>query len=79
MFNRHPSFIYFFRMISAVGTALVLVVAVMGCIVKKYFSNHGAYQTNEAREHNKYDTPDAAVSLSNTGQPEISTQKEWMI
>ena len=60
--------------------AVMMVVAMLGCLLKEYLTKQrGEYQTNEAKDMSRYDNADTAVTMSKTGQPEISQKKEWFI
>ena len=65
---------------SATCGAVLIVVAMLGCLLKEYLTKQrGEYQTNEDKDMSRYDNADTAVTMSKTGQPEISQKKEWFI
>ena len=71
---------YFCLIVSATCGAVLMVVAMLGCLLKEYLTKQrGEYETNEAKDMSRYDNADTAVTMSKTGQPEISQKKEWFI
>lgn len=66
--------------VSAFGGVVCILLLTSLCLFRKYFTKQqGEYHTNEAKDADRYDNPDAAVAMGDTGQPEIPRKKEYFI